>query len=206
MNRVRIAKIVFVVALAGIPAIYIASRVGYTGTALERTLRDIGFYPIKPPSTLVGPGSIYHVSRDGSFYTTICKADEMAVASVIQQSPSEETVARELQKTKYALDADPVGMVNAKLESDAVESITYSLRNVTLLEIPLDRNEEIFLALTEQKPCRDVVDRLLANREFVCQGQSVLIASVEYQLEAKTAAGGTVRSEEHTSELQSLMR
>src|SRR3546814_18826109 len=35
---------------------------------------------------------------------------------------------------------------------------------------------------------------LLANREFVCQGQSVLIASVEYQLEAKTAAGGTVAS------------
>src|SRR3546814_10199956 len=85
-------------------------------------------------------------------------------------------------------------MVNARLEGDAVDSITYSRRNVTLLEIPLDRNEEIFLALTEQKPCRDVVDRLLANREFVCQGQSVLIASVEYQLEAKTAAGGTVAS------------
>src|SRR3546814_3130945 len=100
----------------------------------------------------------------------------MAVASVIQRSPSEETIARELQKTKYALDADPVGMVNATLESDAIESITYSLTDVTLLEIPLDRNEEIFIELTERKPCRDVVDRLLANREFVCQGQSVLIA------------------------------
>src|SRR3546814_14822150 len=99
------------------------------------------------PSTLVGPGSIYHVSRDGSFYTTICKADEMAVASVIQQSPSEETVARELQKTKYALDADPVGMVKAKHESDAVESITYSLRNVKLLEITLHRKEGNFLAI-----------------------------------------------------------
>src|SRR3546814_13263568 len=97
MNRVRLAKLVSVEALAGIPAFFIASRGGYTGTALERTLRDIGFYPIKPPSTLVGPGSIYHVSRDGSFYTTICKADEMAVASVIHQSPREETVARELQ-------------------------------------------------------------------------------------------------------------
>src|SRR3546814_1743791 len=96
-------------------------------------------------------------------------------------------------------------MVNARLEGDAVDSITYSRRNVTLLEIPLDRNEEIFLALTEQKPCRDVVDRLLANREFVCQGQSVLIASVEYQLEAKTAAGGTVASVDHAPAIKEAL-
>src|SRR3546814_14473215 len=113
MNRVRIAKIVFVAALVCIPAVYIASRVGYTGTALERTLRDIGFYPIKPTSTLVGPGSIYHVSRDGSFYTTICTADAMAVACVIQPSQSEETVARDLQKNKSEHEADPVGMDTA---------------------------------------------------------------------------------------------
>src|SRR3546814_12509490 len=107
MNRVRIAKIVFVVALAGIPAIYIASRVGYTGTALERTPQDIGFYPIKPTSTLVGPGLIYHVSRDGSFYTTICKAGEKAGGSVIQQSPREKPVASVRKNTKYDTTAHP---------------------------------------------------------------------------------------------------
>jgi hypothetical protein len=102
----------------------------------------------------------------------------------LERSSSEETIARELQDVKYTLDVDPAG-INARLNSDIIESVNYSLRDVEVLEIPLEKNEEIFVKLTERKSCKEVVDRLLENGELVCQGQSVLRASVEYKLIAK---------------------
>src|SRR5437762_126098 len=87
-------KAALLLAIVVVPAAYVYSQVGYTQTALERTLWDLGFYPVKPPSNLIGPGSIYHVTRDGKFYATICEADAKDVISVLKSSPSEEMIAR----------------------------------------------------------------------------------------------------------------
>jgi hypothetical protein len=193
MNRARLLKIAIPLALAAVPMIYVAARAGHADTALDRSLRDIGFYPLKPPSTLVGPGSIYHVSRDGKFYRTLCKVDPAEIEAVVERSPSEETIARELQKASYSLGTEPIRAINAKLEGDAIASANYTLSSVNVLEVPLDRNEEIFVNLTKRESCRNTIDRLLQNREFVCQGQSVLLATVEYQVSSKAAAGGEAR-------------
>jgi hypothetical protein len=56
MTRARVVKTVLALAVIGLPTIYIFSRTGHTETALDRTLWDIGFYPVKPPSNLVGAG------------------------------------------------------------------------------------------------------------------------------------------------------
>ena len=189
--RVSISRIVLALAVVAGPAIYLFLNLGEPNTALERTLSDIGFYPIRPPSTLVAPGSIYHVSRDGKFYTLVCKADEQDTRAVMERSSSEEMVARELQDVNYNLDAEPVGLINAKLKSDIIESVNYSLRDVSVLEIPLEKNEEIFVKLTQRKSCRDVIDRLLESGELVCQGQSVLSATVEYQVVTKGNLGNS---------------
>ena len=185
MKRFQIGRFALVLAVVAGPVIYLFLHFGQPSTALERALLDIGFYPIRPPSTLVAPGSIYHVSADGKFYTLVCKADEQDTRSVMERSSSEEMVARELQDVKYTLDFDSAELVKAKLKSDMIESVNYSLRDVSVLEIPLEKNAEIFARLTGRKSCRDVVDRLLENRELVCQGQSVLIATVQYQLVMK---------------------
>jgi hypothetical protein len=191
MPRAWIIKIGVILAVVGPPAIFAASRIGHTGTALERTLWDLGFYPIKPPSNLVSPGSIYHVTRDGKFYTTICEADQNDVVAAMKTSASEEMIARELQKTAYELGADAAKSVNATLDNDVVESVNYRLSSVSVKEIPLERNEEINVKLTtEREACRRVIGRLLQDREFVCQGQSVLVATVEYQLTSKASAKG----------------
>lgn len=192
MIRPRTWGVIATIAVLVGTASYFASQVGRTGTALERRLFEIGFYPVRPPSTLVGPGSIYHVSRDGKFYTTVCKADESIVTRAVQQSPGEQMIARELQKAKYTLDGNPASLINTALNSDVVESVAYALTDVAVLEIPLDKNEEIFVRLTQSEGCRHVVDRLLESREFVCQGQSVLMATVEYQL--KTKSGTSIRA------------
>jgi hypothetical protein len=190
MTRAQIIKIAIGVAIAAVPAVAIALQFGDTRNALDRSLEGAGFYPLKPPSTLVGPGSIYHVSRDGKFYRTICKADETKVAPFVVRSPSEEMIARELQKAKYSLGADPVRLINASLDGDTIEAAHYTLSSVSVLEIPLDRNDEIFVGLTQREGCQRQIDNLLANREFVCQGQSVLLATVEYQLTSKARVGG----------------
>ena len=85
-------------------------------------LRDIGFHPAparRPRSS--APGSIYHVSRNGKFYTTICRADKADVETALSRSPSEQMVARELQTVAYALDGKLAKLINAKLGSDVVE-------------------------------------------------------------------------------------
>ena len=122
MTNARVARIILVLAVVSLPAIYIFFRTGYTGTALDRTLWDIGFYPVKPPSNLVGPGSIYHVTRDGKFYTTICKADEEDTKNVMERSPSEEMIARELQKTNYGLGAEFVQLINKAASTAALSA------------------------------------------------------------------------------------
>jgi len=185
-------KIAIAVTVAVIPAVVIALQFGDTRNALDRSLEGNGFYPLKPPSTLVGPGSIYHVSRDGKFYRTICKAEDSKVMPFVMRSPSEEMMVRELQKAKYSLGADAMRMINAHLESDTIESANYTLSSVSVLEIPLDRNEEILIELTGHEACRKAIDDLLANREFVCQGQSALLATVEYRLVSKANVGGRV--------------
>lgn len=191
MNRAQIARIALALALIGLPAVFFFSRIGYSGTALDRTLWDAGFYPVKPPSTLVGPGSIYHVSRDGKHYTAICRADALEVGPLLERSPSEEIIARELQKARYGLGVDPSRLINGKLDSDLVESVHYTLSGVSVLQISLERNDELLVKLAERQACQRVIDRLLAQRQFVCQGQSVLSATVEYHLATKTSAGGS---------------
>ena len=105
-------------------------------------------------------------------------------------------IARELQKSAVALDADVAKLVNAGLKSEVVESVSYKLSSVSVREIPLDRNEEIAIKLTtERESCRRVIDRLLEARELVCQGQSVLVATVEYELASKSIESVKVTAE-----------
>jgi hypothetical protein len=80
-----------------------------------------------------------------------------------------------------------MNVINGKLGYDAVENIDYSVKDVTLVEIPLDKNNEIFAQLTNQPSCREEVDRLLSQREFVCQGQAVLSATVAYSIKVRAA-------------------
>jgi hypothetical protein len=40
-----------VLAIVAVPTAYVYSRTGDTQTALDRTLWELGYYPVKPPST-----------------------------------------------------------------------------------------------------------------------------------------------------------
>lgn len=189
MNRLRIAKFaVAAIAVLG-PGAWAVTQMGSTESALERRLYEIGYIPLLPPSTLVAPGSIYHVSRNARFYTTICRADEEDVRPALYRSPSEEMMASELQSAAYTLDGKVAKLINVKLGGDVVESVNYSLRDVAVLEIALDKNGEIATRLQGRESCRNAIRSLLESGELVCQGQSVLLATVQYDLIRKSAGG-----------------
>lgn len=176
-------------AMVAVPVAVLASRAVLAERGdLNSTIREAGFQPIAPPSKLVMPGSIYQVSKDGRFYTTICKADEADVVPVIQASETQEVAARLVEGGAFNLDARAAGEINARLNGKLVRAVQYTLRDVSVLEIPLDRNEEVFVKLTGRESCKEAVRKLLEWGELVCQGQAVLRATVEYRLVAAGSA------------------
>jgi hypothetical protein len=179
----RSIGIVLAAAAVAVPLALVASWY-VLGGKVEPTdpITRAGFYPLSPPSTLVMPGSLYHVSRDGRFYTTICRAEDADVAPYTQTSQAPIEVARSLRGVTFDLDATTASEVNARLNGNLVSGVQYAFRDVAVLEIPLDRNAEVLVKLTARKPCHEVVQRLLAQGDLVCQGQAVLRATVEYSI------------------------
>jgi hypothetical protein len=59
MTRVQMIKIAIGLVVAAVPAVAIALQFGDTRNASDRSLESNGFYPLKPRSTLVGPGLIF---------------------------------------------------------------------------------------------------------------------------------------------------
>lgn len=179
----RAVGIVLAAAAVAVPVAVLAGRAIFvTKGEFERTIVDAGFYPLSPPSRLVMPGSIYQVSKDGRFYTTICRAEEADVLPYTQESATEDVASSRLENGTFDLDAGTAEAVNARLDGNLVRGVQFTLRDVAVVEIPLARNEEIFVKLTSEKPCHDVVQRLLERGDLVCQGQAVLRATVEYRL------------------------
>jgi hypothetical protein len=153
---------------------------------MDGVLRDMGYNAVYPPSTLVGLGSLYNVSSDGRNYTTVCEVDPALLVGRTKQSRSTQYTAQQLQDVNYAWGARLASLVSTKLSSDVLESVNLSLSDVTVFEVPLAWNEEIFIKLTEDPNCDAAVHRLLENNEFVCQGKGVLAATVEYGVNIKS--------------------
>jgi len=194
--------IVAAIAVVAVPVAVFAARAVFSGNGdFESTIVEAGFYPLTPPSKQVVPGSLYQVSKDGRFYTTICRADSADVALYTEVSEAEDVTAKSLEDGRFDLTAEAEQAINASLNGSLVRGVQYSLRDVAVLEIPLERNEEIFVKLTSRKPCHDVVQRLLERGDLVCQGQAVLRATVEYRLVSSGSAeavasllGSTIKS------------
>ena len=84
-NLRLIGVVVAAVAITTPLAVLGGRAVFVTKGDLETIIRDAGFSPLGLPSKLVMPGSIYQVSKDGRLYSTICRASETDIASVVKE-------------------------------------------------------------------------------------------------------------------------
>jgi hypothetical protein len=197
MRKLHRLAIPFVVIVSVIPgAWYFASRAH--GDQLSDTLRSLGYLPINPPSNLMNLGSLYYLDSDVKFFKTICRADADDLNDAVIKSPSTKTLADELDSGNYSigikLAADTVGSQRGNVADNYVRKVHYSLTDVQLYEIPLGANRKIYSKLMARGDCSDAVWDNIDAGGYVCQGQQIMEATVEYDLklegEKTTKAAG----------------
>jgi hypothetical protein len=147
---------------------------------IAEIVRQAGFDPLVPPNRLRGPGSLYVV--DGSSYQLVCEANEAMLDGKVQKSPTENQFRRKLERGAFALGADLVDAVNAKLGASRLTSIEYSLTDVGISEIAYSDLWQIQDALLKDPACGGVVHRFLKASKKVCPGYSALSATTLYRV------------------------
>jgi hypothetical protein len=179
-----------------VPAVwYFTARPGED--QLNDNLRSLGYLPITPPSNLLSLGSLYYVDSNVKFFKTICSVKKEDLKDAVVESPSTSTLADELHAGNYSigvkLDSGTVGSGHGDIGDKYVTKVHYSLSDVHLYEIALGTNHKIYSQLMAQEDCNDAVVEYLNAGGYVCQGQQILEATVEYDLRlegARTVGAG----------------
>lgn len=161
-----------------------------TPEAIEAVIRHMKFDPLLPPSRLRGPGAIYAVVDDGSYWK-VCDNPEL-VRDKIHSSPIPDQSRNKLEKTGFSVRGDVVDTLNAGLGSSRIVSIEYRMSNVSISEIALSDLFAIQKQLMNDKNCDEVVSELLKQNKKVCPGYAVVTASTSYKVKFDTsvASGG----------------
>jgi hypothetical protein len=163
---------------------------------LNHTLRSLGYLPITPPSNLMNLGSLYYVDPDVKFFKTLCSVEKDDLKDAVVESPSTSTLADELHSGNYSiaikLGAETVGSGHGGIGNKFVTKVHYSLTDVHLYEIALGTNHKIYTKLTAQEDCNKAVLDYINAGGYVCQGQQILEATVEYDL--KLEGGRTIET------------
>jgi hypothetical protein len=163
---------------------------------LNDTLRSLGYLPITPPSNLMNLGSLYYVDPDVRFFKTLCGVERDDLKDAVVDSPSTSTLADELHSGKYSigikLGAETVGSGHGETGDRFMTKVHYSLTDVHLYEIALGTDHKIYSKLMAQDDCNKAVLDYIKAGGYVCQGQQILEATVEYDL--KLEGGRTMES------------
>jgi hypothetical protein len=157
---------------------------------LNEAIRNIGFYPITPPTNLRAPGSIYHVSSNGKYYTMLCEVQLERLSSVTRTSPTNKQVSTELRKARLGVSAEIIQQVQSSTDAKLMETIKLDLDDVEVLEVSLEDLATIADELLKRETCLRVVRKYLEEGDYVCQGQQVVKATTTYTVAVDNSATG----------------
>jgi hypothetical protein len=191
MKKARVVSVALVLLVPGVLAAwYFLSRP--SEDQLHDTLKSLGYFPIEPPSNLMSVGSLYYVDSEVKSFTTICSADADDLKDAVIKSPSTKMLADELYSGGFSigikLDAGTIGTGHGDIGDKYVRKVHYSLSDVQLYEIPLGANRRIYNKLMARQDCSDAVKDNIYSSGYICQGQRIMVASVEYDLSAQGAS------------------
>jgi hypothetical protein len=192
-NRVWIILSVLLVAIL-LPLIY------YIVKEPEDPLREaivvLGYFPTVPPSNLSKPGAFYHVNIDGSIRNTVCGVSDNEIKPLLHQSATTQYIADQLQNRGYSLGSRMIQKINAHIGVKEVSSINLRFTDVAVLEVSSENLYEISKKkLNPGSDCDIEIRNLLRDRQFVCQGQSVLRASANYNVNVQSSGMANASSE-----------
>jgi hypothetical protein len=151
---------------------------------LEDTLREYGFIPKTPPTTLMTVGSLYYVDSEARHFFPICVASKEDIGSASRSSPSV-ALQQSLERRGQAaagINIDIGWLLRGNANNNYVVKVKYSLTDVQVEEISLGGNSEIFSKLMNQPNCSKIAIEM-SQRGYVCQVISILSATAEYKLD-----------------------
>jgi hypothetical protein len=160
---------------------------------LNEAIEDIGFYPITPPSSLRAPGSLYHVSSDGKYYTMLCEVQPQRLVAVTRTSFTNNQISTELRKARLGVNADLLRNIEASANVKLVESVKLELDDVEVLEVSLEDLAIIADELLHRGTCDQEVRKYLEQGDYICQGQQVLKATTKYTVAFDDTATGLLK-------------
>jgi hypothetical protein len=77
-----------------------------------------------------------------------------------------------------------------QVKGDLVESVSFSLENVSVLEVSIENLRVLSSELQKNPACADSIVDYLNAGEHICQGQQVLKATTKYAIHTKREVGG----------------
>jgi hypothetical protein len=154
---------------------------------MAETLRDFGFVRVRLPSNLMSVGSLYYVDSGLRDFKTTCHASAAELGEDVIASRSwdiEKTLERKGQ-LDTAVSIDFGSVVKGAFDDDYVHTVHFSLTQVTVEELPLDRSSLIYTKLMTDPACNNVALQFVddAPRGYVCQVQKTLRATAEIKLD-----------------------
>jgi hypothetical protein len=152
---------------------------------LADTLRGYGFLPINPPSTLMNVGSLYYVDPAVKEFKAICHADKTTIENDMIVSRSWD-MQENLQRNGHLTTSVKINLgsrLDGDIDNERVQKVHSSMSDVLLEELPLGANWLIFAKLMEKPECNMVAMQVLAAGGYVCQGQKLLKATVEFKID-----------------------
>jgi hypothetical protein len=158
---------------------------------LGGAIDKLGFFPITPPTLLRSPGSIYHITRNIDSISPICEAEPARLEQVLKRSATEAMVSRELRKASYGVGAELARQVQSSAEAEMLQSISLEFDKVSVLEVSLEKLAEIAGELQERPICQTEILKYLSAGDYVCQVQTVLLASAAYTVSRQASARGS---------------
>jgi hypothetical protein len=79
-----------------------------------------------------------------------------------------------------------------QVKGDLVESVSFTLENVSVLEVSIANLRVLAGTLQKDSACADSVYDYLKAGLHICQGQQVLKATTKYSIQTKREVGGEV--------------
>ena len=152
------------------------------------TLTQYGFVELRPPSTLLPPGTIVRLrSREPLQAQIVCTQKGALGATVeVQSSDSNSTSLGSRAEKSFQLEASAMPFLATKSAYQSIGSVVVQLSNVRVLEIADSTVYEG--AAQRSESCRRAIDSLNADPATqVSMIKSVLAADVSYGVEFKTS-------------------
>lgn len=152
-----------------------------TPEGLEEEIIRAGFRPLKAPTSLYAPGTIYEVTKDGHF-DPICEANSDSVKGRVRKAKTEAISSRQRNSSEDMFFFRLFDIVSSSIKSNERVSVSFILDNAYIEELSGEALGEVVAELTKRPGCDSVVRNHLRAGHQVCQASAVLSATTEYRV------------------------